>query len=282
MLILGAVFGYVGATSSNHRSLYQMQTNQAQDVLSAVQPKVDNFKKVHEMVAKLDPNKVQYDLVKKMAEQSIAIDMSDVGSRKLLLGGSLTSMLSSYIIKAQRLQSMIQEHHQLTNNRDREKLEEIVGDEKEQEEKADKQLAAVFNFDHLRRNGSSEDYKPTSGKLVEIKSMEANKKGKVEYTLPGDQRKGEVNIRGVVPLQRGDVLTFGGSNAFELYQRRVREIRLLSKKLAQRPDALVKKLEGLANRGSPPIIQLFASEKSDDSKDGKKPKGAKTGQGKKE
>ena len=256
MLGIGLLFGFIGASSFQTRKLYNAQTSHAQSVLDVLEKRVANFKEVKNIVQDMNPEKVEYKKAKKLAEFDLAVNMTTLGTDKLLLGGERTAMLTSYIVQAQRLEAMIEEHNRQTNQVDKKDLEKIVGGKDEQEKKKNEQFAAVFNFDHLRRNGGKEDYQPVTGKLVTITNLEEPKEQKVQYKLPDSGRTGQVNIRGVVPLSKGDVLTVGGENAFERYQRRVSEIKHVVKKMAQRPSALVQKLKELADRGGAPLIQL--------------------------
>jgi hypothetical protein len=255
-LALGLVFGLIGMSSYKSREMYQARTKQAQQVVNVLEPKVENFRKAQSIIENLDPEMVAYEKAKKLGELEIAVDMSEIASRNLLLGGERTTMLTSYIAKAQQLQELMRTHDRKTNDEDNEELKKIAGSEKEQKKRKDKQYAAVFNFNQYKRAITREDYKPGTGKLVTVSGLEEPEEGKVEYKMPGSDEGGKVDIRGVIPLSRGDLLTAGGENAFSRYQRRVKELKLLAKKLGQRPDSLIKKLKELANRNSPPIVSL--------------------------
>lgn len=255
-LVLGVVFGLIGMSSFKAREMYQARTKQAQQVLDVLRPKVEKFREAQKIIEELDQEMVEYEKAKKLGELEIAIDMSDIASSNLLLGGERTTMLTSYIAKAQQLQELMRAHDRKTNEDDTKELKKIAGDKKEQKENKDKQYAAVFNFNQYKRSITREDYKPGTGKLVTVSGLDEPEKGKVQYTIPGSDEGGKVDIRGVIPLSRGDLLTAGGENAFSRYQTRVKELKLLAKKLGQRPDSLVKKLEELAERESPPIVSL--------------------------
>ncbi len=257
-LVLGAVFGLIGMSSYKAREMYQARTKQAQQVLEVLQPKVEKFREAQKIIEGLSRDKVEYEKAKKLGELEIAIDMSDVASSNLLLGGERTTMLTSYIAKAQQLQELMRAHDRKTNSdeHDHKELKEIAGDKKEQEKRDKKQYAAVFNFNQYKRSITQKDYKPGTGKLVTVSGLDEPEDGKVKYTIPGSDDGGKVDIRGVIPLASGDLLTAGGENAFSRYRKRVKELDMLAEKLGQRPDSLIGKLEELAERDSPPIVSL--------------------------
>ncbi|MFB6351932.1 MAG: hypothetical protein ABEK29_09125 [Bradymonadaceae bacterium] len=255
VLVIGLVFGLLIRSSLYQRSIYSMQTEQAKQVLDAVEPKAKAFDQAKNIIQGLDSEKVEYDKVKKLGELNVAVDMSVISTNRLFLGGDRMAMLTSYIVKAQKLQNLIQEHDRLTNKADKKELEKIVGSAEEQAKK-DVTYAAAFNFSRYKNAITSKNYKPSTGKLITIPDMEDIKDGKVKYTLPNSSRGGRIDIRGVIPISKGDMLTVGGENAFGRYQHRIKKLKHLVEKMSGRSKALVQKLKELAERPGPPLISL--------------------------
>ena len=256
VLVIGLVFGLVLRSSMQQRRLYSMQTEQANEVLGAVEPKAKAFKEASTIIKNLDPDSVEYSKAEKLGELDVGVDMSVLSTDKLFLGGDRMAMLTSYIVKAQKLQELIEEHARQTNQVDKKDLERIVGGAEEQKEKKNKEYAAVFNFNRYKNAITQEGYTPMGGKLVTLKDPENIEDGKVRYSMPNSEREGKIDVRGIVRLSKGDMLTVGGENAFERYQRRVAEMKHLAKKMEGRSEALVQKLKELAERPGPPLISL--------------------------
>jgi len=254
VLVVGLVFGLLIMSSYNQRRMYTLQTEQAQEVLKAVEPNVSDFEKAQSIIKNLNPEDVEYDQAAQLGELDLAVDMSVISTDKLFLGGERTAMLTSYIVKSEKLQQMIEEHARLTTEADREELEKIMGGE--EEEQRDLQYAAAFNFNQYKNSITSEDYRPSTGKLIAIPDMEDIEDGKVKYTMPNSERGGRIDLRGVIPVSKGDMLTVGGENAFGRYQHRIKKMKHMVEQMTGRPKALVQKLDELAHRPAPPLISL--------------------------
>lgn len=258
VLIVGILFGLFAMSSYQGRWLYNAQTDQAQRVLDELEPKVENFKGVAETVKGLDADVVEYDKAADLAEKEISLDMSVLGTDKLLLGGERINMLTAYMVQAERLETMLEEHNRKTNKADKEELEKIAGGEEEQKEEKEVQYAAVFSFDHLNQTGKDpQKYEPKPGQIVKVpKEAEPGDDGKIEVEVPSSGQAVKVDVRGIVPLSRGQLLSVGGENAFGRYRQRVNEIKHVVKKLSQSPEALIERMRQLAERGSAPIFEF--------------------------
>ncbi|MFB6262207.1 MAG: hypothetical protein ABEL76_01090 [Bradymonadaceae bacterium] len=270
VLLVGIAFGYVATTTYQFRQMYKERTRAAKRVLEAVKPKVQAYESLKSTIETLDPNEVEFEKAKKLAEKEIAVDATVFGRDRLVLGPQRTSLLTSYLVDAERLAEAIDEHRRLTVEQPHKKrLKEIAGrgggDGKKKEKDGGKKggtgdgetrYGVVFDFQHLKRNALTDGYKPHEGKIVKLLNFDSPKKGKVKFRLPDKQRVHETKLESVVPLSRGDVLTSGGRNAFELYKERVQNLKLRIKKIGPTPRQLIQKLEELAERPPPPLLKF--------------------------
>jgi hypothetical protein len=70
----------------------------------------------------------------------------------------------------------------------------------------------------------------------------------------GDPR--EVPVQWVVPLTRSELLSVKGETAFQRYADRIAELKYQIEQMGSSPSTLQGKINELAKRPSPPLIQL--------------------------
>lgn len=266
---IGLLFGVVGTSSYQSRALYNARTTQAQGVLTELQPKLDNLGTVRKKAQSLSVEGDDYDLetARAMSELEIAIDMGAIDANNLLLGGELINMLKGYIVQSERLEQMLASHYEKTKG-DKKELEQIAGGSEDAQgeggeegkgdggEDSSETYVVWFPFAKYKREVGSEDYKPDyfTGRVLKAKGLEPGDDGKIEIVDPASGTTKKVNPRGLVPIEREQLLS--GDDAMERYKRRVGEIQHVLKQMKSTPKALEERLQALANRGSAPLIQL--------------------------
>jgi len=265
---IGLVFGIVGTSSFQGRSLYNARTQQAQQVYEELEPKVVNFRKVRKKAQGLDLQGDNYDLetAKELANMSVAINMREIAANNLLLGSEITSLLQKYIVQSERLEQMLKSHEKKTVE-DKKALERLTKESKGGEEGQDggkegsgddgeETYVIWFPFKKYKAAVGKEDYKPDyfTGRLVKAESLEPGEEGNIEVVVPGSGASKKVNPRGLVPITREQLLS--GDDALQRYKRRVGQIKQLVKRMKAQPKQLEKKVQALANRGSAPLLQL--------------------------
>ena len=270
VLLVGFLAGYLYSTSSHQRSLYRAQTNQAQSIMEALSPRVEAYQEVRSIIQSMDPENVEFEKVQSLADATMGVDASLLGrSDRLLIGGRRTSMLTTFMVNMQRLNDLINNHRRLTLDEERDQLEDLMaateadgsnaageGTEGEGGEDAGPQYAMLFDFEYLKRQGNSQSFRHRNGVLGTVENLDEPDNGEVTFhpRSTGDPR--QVPVQWVVPLTRSELLNVKGQTAFERYRGRVGELKYQIEQMGQAPSTLKNKVSELADRPSPPLIQL--------------------------
>ncbi|MFU8806784.1 MAG: hypothetical protein ACNA8W_23460, partial [Bradymonadaceae bacterium] len=117
-------------------------------------------------------------------------------------------------------------------------------------------FAALFDFRHALSQGGDDGYVPRMGRLVTVSDVTPNENKEVEVVYLNSTRTDQVEIQGLIPLQRGNVLATAGDTALQRYERRVKEIKTLTAKMNEYTPRMLDQLDELASRGSAPILKL--------------------------
>jgi hypothetical protein len=265
VLLVGFLAGYLYSTSSHQRSLYRAQTNQAQAIAEALNPRVEAYQEVRSIIQSLDPQSVQFDKTKALADAIMAVDSSLLGpSDRLLIGGRRTSMLTTFMVNMQRLNDLINQHRRITLDEERSRLEELMdatnadasGDDAEEGGDSGPQYAMLFDFEYLKQRGNSKTFRHRNGVLGTVANLDDPDNGQVTFRprSSGDPR--EVPVQWIVPLTRSELLSVKGETAFQRYSDRVAELKYQIEQMGSSPSTLRGKINELAERPSPPLIQL--------------------------
>lgn len=265
VLLVGFLAGYFYSTSSQQRSLYRAQTNQAQAIAEALNPRVEAYQEVRSIIQSLDPQSVQFDKTQALADATMAVDSSLLGpSDRLLIGGRRTSMLTTFMVNMQRLNDLINQHRRITLDEERSRLEELMeatdaessGDNAEEGGDSGPQYAMLFDFEYLKQRGNSKTFRHRNGVLGTVANLDDPDNGQVTFRprSSGDPR--EVPVQWVVPLTRSELLSVKGETAFQRYSDRVAELKYQIEQMGSSPSTLQRKVNELAERPSPPLIQL--------------------------
>ncbi|GEM_PF-4732798 len=270
VLLVGFLAGYLYSTSSHQRSLYRAQTSQAQSIMEALNPRVEAYQEVRSIIQSMDPENVEFEKVQSLADATMAVDSSLLGrSDRLLIGGRRTSMLTTFMVNMQRLNDLINNHRRLTLDEERDQLEELMaateadgsnagdeGAEGEGGEDSGPQYAMLFDFEYLKRQGNSQSFRHRNGVLGTVENLDEPENGEVTFhpRSTGDPR--QVPVQWVVPLTRSELLSVKGQTAFQRYRGRVGELKYQIEQMGQAPSTLKTKINELADRPSPPLIQL--------------------------
>jgi hypothetical protein len=265
VLLVGFLAGYLYSTSSQQRSLYRAQTNQAQAIAEALNPRVKAYQEVRSIIQSLDPQSVQFDKTQALADATMSVDSSLLGpSDRLLIGGRRTSMLTTFMVNMQRLNDLINQHRRITLDEERSRLEELMeatdaegtGDNAEEGGDSGPQYAMLFDFEYLKQQGNSKTFRHRNGVLGTVANLDDPQDGQVTFRprSSGDPR--EVPVQWVVPLTRSELLSVKGETAFQRYADRIAELKYQIEQMGSSPSTLQGKINELAKRPSPPLIQL--------------------------
>lgn len=280
ILVVGVVFGYFAAESLRNRALYQARTDDASTILEEMRPKLENFQTVFETVQQMDPSKVQYDKAKTLADTDVALTPSVLPGNRLLLGRELTGLLTRYMVDSQQLASLLQEHNRLTNQVEREELEELRGSDGEKV--SEEIYGIVFDYRSLVQNVRRTGFVPSQGRLARLEGLpgqgdeqkgdnsgdeqsededgEEIPEGQVRFELLNGTESGTVATQSVIPISRQQMRSaVSGKNAFERYRQRMGQIARLTEDINGYSERLVNRFESMANRPAPSLIQLSGS-----------------------
>jgi len=280
ILVVGVVFGYFAAESLRNRALYQARTDDASTILEEMRPKLENFQTVFETVQQMDPGKVQYEKAKTLADTDVALKPSVLPGNRLLLGRELTGLLTRYMVDSQQLASLLQDHNRMTNQVDREELEELRG--RDGEKVSEEVYGIVFDYRSLVQNVRRTGFVPSQGRLARLEGLPGQKddeeggnsddeeggdedgeeipEGQVRFELLNGTESGTVATQSVIPISRQQMRSaVSGKNAFERYRQRMGQIARLTEEINGYSERLVNRFESMANRPAPSLIQLSGS-----------------------
>lgn len=253
MLVLGLLFGWLFATSSHHRQVDNARTADAMRIRDGLKPMIGEYQEAASMINGLNPAQVDFEAAETLAQKKFAANGQILGGNRLLLGGEITDSVTSYITDSAMLTAQIAEHNRLTNVVDKDEINQLLADNEVLEGSS---FAALFDFRHALSQGGEPGYRPRLGRLVTLSEVNPDEEGKVEVTYLNSTRTEQVDIRGLIPIQRGTILATAGDNALQRYEKRVRSIKQLSEKISGYTPQLQELLNQLADRDSAPIIKL--------------------------
>lgn len=260
-LVMGLVMGYIFASSSQLKRLYNAQTEAAKTSRERIKPSMEEAKKVIAQVKGLakDTTKPNYEVAASLAESKFVPDPGAVNS---MIGGSNSYNINQFMAKASVLKQMLKQHNYMTNTVDKAELEELVKNNDILQ--GSKQFAVIYNYkillEHLKSGGDDKGFKPTEGRLVAIDKWEVDDKGEVSFKNLADNKEASFSVKGVIPLNVSEILKTGGQNALQRYKQRVETLAFYAEDLDKGMGGLVEGLDKLADRGEAPFIQLTASE----------------------
>lgn len=253
MLVLGLLFGWLFATSSHHRQIDNARTADAMRVRDNLKPMIEQFQEAASTINGLNHAQVDFEAAQALAQKNFAASGQILGGNRLLLGGEIIDSVTSYITDSAMLSAQLAEHNRLTNVVDKDEITQLLADNEALEGSS---FAALFDFRHALSQGGEANYRPRVGRLVTLTEVNPDEEGKVEITYLNSTRTEQVDIRGLIPIQRGTILATAGDNALQRYEKRVRSIKQLSDKISAYAPLLQEQLNQLADRDSAPIIKL--------------------------
>jgi hypothetical protein len=253
MLVLGLLFGWLFATSSHHRQIDNARTADAMKIRDGLVPMIADFKEAASTINSLDPATVNFEAAETLGSRNFAASGQILNGNRLLLGGEIIDSLTSYITDSAMLSAQLAEHNRLTNVVDKEEITQLLADNEALEGSS---FAALFDFRHALSQGGDANYRPRLGRLVTLTEVNPDEEGKVEVTYLNSTRTEQVDIRGLIPIQRGIILAMAGDNVLQRYERRVRNIKALSDKIGAYTPRMQELLDELADRSSAPILKL--------------------------
>ncbi len=261
VLVVGVIFGYMFAQSSQARGLYDNQTEAAKDLAEILKPKVEASQQVVKLVATMDSSKPEYDKTSKLNEIKFVPEAGTITSKTVFLGGGIIYDTTTFMSKASTFKQLIKRHAELTE-KDKDELDQLMqGNELLS---SDKGFAILFNEKPLVEFASKEKrdpkkFQPKPGTLVSINEFKVDDEGKVAFTHLGSENGGTWPVEGVLPLKKTDLLkTAGTENALARYKRRVDTLKRYALDLNKHVDGVLEPVQEVAQRGGAPVLQLSA------------------------
>jgi hypothetical protein len=235
----------------------------------------------------MNPRKIQFDTVKSVSEEQIAISSDILPSSRLLLGRELTDLLMTYMVDSQRLATLLDQHHRMTNTVDKKALEKLVGDS-EDGQTTSEMYGVVFDYRTLIQNARNSGYVPKAGRLAKIEGLREEdgngsneqgdgnesddgedqlEEGMVRYNLLNGAKSGKTTVQSIIPVSRAQMRSaVSGMNAVERYRQRMGEIARLADEINGYSDRFLNRFKSMAGRPAPSLIQLSGPSKKTDTK----------------
>lgn len=262
VLIVGLVFGYMFAQSSQARDLFDKQTEAAKGLVEMLEPKVDASKQVVALIASMDSSKPEYDKTTKLNGIKFVPEEGTITSKTVFLGGSIVYDTTTFMSKALTFKQLIKRHADLTEA-DKEELDslmtgnELLG--------SDKGFAILYEhnqlLDHTKAERDASKFKPKPGRLVSIDEFKVSEEGKVAFTHLNSENGGDWPVFGIIPLEKNDLLkTAGQDNALARYKRRVDTLKRYALDLDKHVKGVVQPVKEVAERGGAPVLQMSSPE----------------------
>ena len=258
VLLMGLLFGYMFAQSSQARGLYDKQTVAAEELLEVITPKLQKGQEVVQAIGAMDASKPNYEATAAINAIDFVPSAGTINARTVFLGGDIVYDITTYMSKATTLKQMIRRHEDLTLQ-DKEELDQIMqGSELLNSEKL---FAIIYNhkqlLDHTSSKSADDQYKPNNGRLVALDALTPDDEGKLPFTYVNSTTTGEWPILGVIPLQDKDLMkTEGKNNALERYKMRVDTLKRYALDLDKHIATLDVPIKEVASREGAPLFQF--------------------------
>ncbi|MEL6179817.1 MAG: hypothetical protein AAFS10_12735 [Myxococcota bacterium] len=258
-IILGGL-GYMFGGVQIQRNLYNIKSRDAARVLAVVQEKVEALNAVKAAIAKHDGKKPDPELLKRLTRDDYLLDPNAIVVKNLLLGPTITNDLLSLTSDTKLLYSMSRNHAAMVNNVDKKELQDLQKDSKLLESYG---FAVMFDASTYVKSLDSKDFRPAQGNMVVFDKQDPiTKEDKEKYLKvrrPSSGNEFELPMKSMILVPREEMIRSTGPNALSRYQLRHRKIEEQLKKMAY-ADALVEKLDELANRGDAPLLAVGSDE----------------------
>lgn len=270
LLAAGVIFGFLMAETTQTRELEQTRIDDAAELQSELDPRLDEFDEAREIIEDLDPTDVDFQAAEDLEELEFTVNAGVLPGNRILLGEEIIRPLNRYMGESNVLAQLIAEHHRLTTQSDREELEAFMEDLDEIGE--DEQLAAVFDVMRLRAHmaeaaqGDAEpaDYIPAAARLVRIpddfEELEPDDEGMVEVEVVASEAPDDVDITSLVPIVDTDFLDVDSGNAMQQYGDRVDQMQRYVEELEGSVPVLREEVEEVASADSPPLFTLTSGD----------------------
>lgn len=240
-LLIGLVFGYAASQAMFTNQLDNKRIDDATAVHKAVKEKVTLFDEVKDDIFKLNPNKPDFEAVKKLAEVEIELGGVSLGDATLFDPVAIDN-ITSYAADSQALRKALRDHNRLTQ-KDKAEIDELMKENEVLEK--NNYFGVRFDYRHALKNGGDENYIPRPGRLVISHGADKEEKGKVKVEDPASGKEASVEIQGFIPIDKSQILKSSGGNALTRYGYRVKELKFRTEKLAKQTETTVTSLENL-------------------------------------
>ncbi len=175
-----------------------------------------------------DPKKVNWEAIEALPTELPAIDGARILSTRPPLSKELVGLLARGITDLNRLFELVTTHRQLTLVRDKAELE---GLENSSEFFANRYFAVMY--EPLPAETKPIDYRPPKGAVVAVVGKPEPNEAQDDNMIPIKSRTGKeksVSLTTLVLIDKNDMLSTK-ENAQTLYEKRVEEIKALTKKI---------------------------------------------------
>lgn len=224
----------------------EARSTDAMKLAEAVEPRVNTFlTEVHPAIQKLSETSVDFEAADALAKKEFSVTGNVFSNNRLLLGPVAIDNVTSYAVDTTLLKTMLNEHARMTTKVDREELEQLEKDNKVLE---NEYFGVVFDYKYILSRGGDENYTPKPGQLVVAKGQPEGEdgKGKVNVEFLGTAQPRAVELQGFIPLSKAQILKSGGGNAMTRYQKRARQIKFQSSKIAKYAEGVPVSLKKVA------------------------------------
>lgn len=238
----GLVFGYAASNTMFQREISQARVADATELRESFGKKISAFNEALTKIMALNEMNVDFSAAEALSKIEFATGGNELAKNRLLLGQVAIDNVTSYTIDSKLLAAMLAEHNRLTNTVDKEELDQIAAENKILE---NDWFGVVFDYKHALQNGGAVDYTPKEGTLIIFQGKnEETGKAKIEYPTTGNQA--EVDMAGLIPIGKSQIVKSGGQNALTRYQWRVRQIKFQADKISKYTDAVLASLDAVA------------------------------------
>jgi len=249
-VVLGIVFGYMFAVSSQSRKLYAARKRDAEDIKTKISGDLDEARKVFGIIAALDPNKPDFDAVEKLNNIEFVPSGALFTGESILIGGENVSNLTIFQSKAAVLKEYIKEHHRMTLERDRKELVELMkSNEALQENKAFAVIfvpGAIIDLANENRDDLTKDkgFKPPRGTIVALPpGADSNDEGEVPYIDLNSKKEGTWPVRGLLPISIDQIVKTGDQNALQRHAQRVKALKFFAIEMSKASSGIIQGLD---------------------------------------
>lgn len=252
-MVLGLLFGYIGATSGQHRQVDNARTEDAKSIRDGLRPRIEKLDGVLTAINGLHPNQVDFEAAESLADVDFSASGNLLNNSRILLGPEIVGMVMSYAADSTMLKTMLAQHKKATAE-DRKELESLLNENAALVEAST--FAVVFDYRDMIRRGGDASYMPKPGSLVTINSLDRDEDGKITFNYLNSDRSDKSDMQGFIPIQKGDIIKSSGDNALQRYEKRVSGLKAQATILSNYYKNIDEKLSELADRPSAPLIKL--------------------------